>query len=141
MFRASALFASASLVLSASPSTAQDASLEPAVMLEPATQAVPVNVNRWKRQIARDFPSLQRFYGLPEMRLGLIVDARGAVTSCAALPLDKGSAAKGQSLCALIVKHARFEPARDAEGNAVRSLFVAQFGKSRAVNATTGQIP
>lgn len=133
---ATLLMASAFL---ASPAAAGESDRTDA-MAEPAKAAVPVDVQQWQRRIARDLHPLRRFVGLPQMRLGLVVDTRGAVTSCRALPLEEGGVAKGQGLCPLVVEHARFQPALDQAGNPVASIFIARFGKSRAVNATDGMV-
>lgn len=108
---------------------------------EPAVLAVPVDVDIWKRKIGRELYRTERFRGLPEMKLGLIVSETGTVTECLALPLTDGEPARGQIACPLVIEYARFEPARDADGSPVRSVFIAQFGNSRPVNATTGQVP
>ena len=126
--------------LLASPATASESDSADAVLAEPAKGATPVDVQQWQRRIVREINPLRRFVGLPEMRLGLVVDTDGAVTSCKALPLEEGGAAKGQGLCPLMIEHARFQPALDEAGNPVASIFIARFGKSRPTNAIDGGV-
>ncbi|APE29464.1 hypothetical protein [Aurantiacibacter gangjinensis] len=107
---------------------------------EEVQSAQPLNSDEWQREIARDVPSLQRFYGLPELRFGLLVDTAGNVRTCLALPLEGEAEARGQALCPSLAEHARFEPARDGNGNPVESVFVAHFAASESTNVTNADL-
>ena len=120
------------------PAVAQDAAAERDPLVEPAQQAEPVDAHIWQQQIANDLPGMVSFRGLPAMRLGMMVAEDGSVTECRALPVEKGGAVIGQELCPLVIEHARFSPALDPDGNAIRSVFIARFGESDPVVAAHG---
>ncbi|WP_165853519.1 hypothetical protein [Aurantiacibacter aquimixticola] len=48
--------------------------------------------------------------------------------------------ARGQALCGALIEHARFQPALDDEGNAVESVFVANFAATAPVTATSADL-
>ena len=77
------------------------------------------------------------------MRFGLVVTRDGSVRSCMALPVDAEQAARGeargQRLCERFIEHARFTPARDADGGAIDSVYIADFGASRPLVAAQHQ--
>lgn len=106
---------------------------------EPAVEAQPIEAGVWQQQIANDIPGYLRFQGLPPLRFGLLVTRSGTVRSCMALPVGEGQQAsgeaRGQELCESFVEHARFVPARDAEGTAIDSVYIADFGASRPLVA------
>ena len=100
------------------------------------TAATPLNADSWQQAIERALPEAQRFYGLPDLRFGFLVDTGGSVRTCMALPLDGETGARGQELCDALIAAARFRPATSSEGQPVESVFIARFTGSRAVNAT-----
>lgn len=106
---------------------------------EPALEAQPVDADQWQRQIARNIPGYVSFEGLPAMRFGLLVTSTGAVRSCMALPVTEDQqargVARGHALCESFVEHARFEPALDADGQPIDSVFIAHFGATRPIVA------
>ncbi len=106
---------------------------------EPAQGAQPIDAEQWQRQIARDIPGHVRFEGLPPMRFGFLVTSTGSVRSCMALPVtadqEERGVARGQDLCEGFIEHARFQPARDADGEAIDSVYIADFGATRPVVA------
>ncbi len=130
--------AATAFILAASPAIAQDAPVERSPLLEPAQMAEPVDAQIWQQRIANDIPGMVAFQGLPEMRLGLMVEADGSVTECRAVPVQQGGPSVGQAICPLVIEHARFSPALDAEGNATRSVYFVRFGESDPVVAAHG---
>lgn len=119
-----------------SPASAQN-------LPEPAIQAQPLDSGVWQQQIANDIPGFARFQGLAPMRFGLVVTTDGSVRSCMALPVGAEQAARGeargQDLCESFIEHARFAPARDADGVAIDSVYIADFGASRPLVAAQHQ--
>ncbi|RJY09283.1 hypothetical protein D6201_07870 [Aurantiacibacter aquimixticola] len=115
------------------PAAAQD-------LVEPAQSAQPLNADAWQRAVSRELPAIQRFRGLPELRFGFLVDTAGNVRTCLALPTEVDTRARGQALCGALIEHARFQPALDDEGNAVESVFVANFAATAPVTATSADL-
>ncbi|KLE34047.1 hypothetical protein [Aurantiacibacter luteus] len=117
-------FAALACLALAVPATAQS-------LAEPANAARPVNAAAWQAAMVRELPADQRFRGLPELRLGLMVDAAGGVRTCLPLPADAPQPVFAQDLCDALIATARFEPATDASGQRIDSVFVAQFAATR----------
>lgn len=104
-------------------------------LMKPKVSAKPINVLEWQRAMVRQLPADQRFRGLPALRFGLLVEASGSVRTCLALPATAEQPAYGQGLCDAIIESAQFQPAKDQQGNAIDSVFVAQFAPTRATVA------
>lgn len=121
-----AVVATAGGLVLATPAAAQ-------TFAEPAQMAQPVNPAEWQREVARDFPAIQRFEGVPELRFGFVVDREGRVRTCMALAAVGAAQGPGQALCPAFIEHAEFAPARDAEGQAIDSVFILRFEPTRPV--------
>lgn len=71
-----------------------------------------------------DYPTAEEAHGAQSMvTFTLLVGANGVPTDCA-VSRSYGSAAFREQTCGLILKRARFKPARNAQGQAVRSAYV-----------------
>lgn len=124
-----------SIALLAAPAVAQD---EGDVRVEPMTPAIEAewqNPAEVQRVFVRETAGFSRFEARPAMKIGLMIEADGTVGECLPLALEQGGPAYGKELCPSIFEHARFAPARDAAGNAVRSVYVAYFEAYRPGSA------
>lgn len=123
--RATILLSAAAITFAAAPASAQD-----------ATAAQPLNLEDVQREVVRALPATQRFYGMPDLRFGFMVDTDGRIRTCMALPVNGEDGARGQDLCATLIETARFAPARNADGQAVEGVFIASFDGVRGINAS-----
>lgn len=108
---------------------------EPEPLVEPAVKAQWLNNAEVERIFVRETKGFSRFEARPAMKIGLMVEPDGTVTECLPLALEEGGPAYGAELCPTIVAHARFEPARDVDGNAIRSVYIAYFKEFRPGSA------
>ena len=84
----------------------------------------PTNQLEWARRMQQGLPrQVTREAKNGSARLRLVVGPEGKPTECKALGNSNGSTF-GSYACESALKHARFEPAIDANGQAVVSLFV-----------------
>lgn len=109
------------LAASASPGLAQEA-------FDDASFPQPIDVEKWRGQIADMMPGNLRRDGIPAMGIELTIDIEGKPVECVALVRDRSDAASGRQVCELLRRFARFEPARDPDGTPFESIWVAEFG-------------
>ena len=84
-----------------------------------ATDAVLKNGEDVARRIQRDYPRAALAQGrMANFRLRLFIDPVGNVTDCRMLELSDGEGFD-DTPCRIMLKHARFDPALDDQGNAV----------------------
>ncbi|WAT17691.1 hypothetical protein OZN62_12345 [Aurantiacibacter sp. MUD11] len=77
--------------------------------------------DRWLDRYFEQARALEDAHNLSVLRSQLLVDANGRVSRCVAYQLPANISADNP-VCALLMDEARFEAARDAEGNAIASL-------------------
>ena len=113
------------LVLIALAGAVQTAAMAPTAAAAPASSiphVPPRLLNGAPPVTARDYPAKARREGLEgSVTVSLSIGVKGRVTSCRIIR-SSASAILDEAACRLWWKHARFEPARDAEGAAVVSF-------------------
>ncbi len=128
--------------LLASPVAGHGAGKEAEPLAEPAVQAEWLNNTAVQRVFVKETKGFSRFEARPALKIGLMVEADGTVSECLPLALEKGGPAYGKELCPIISEYAKFKTARDADGNAIRSVFIVLFDEYRpgsvAENRTFG---
>ena len=83
----------------------------------------PDGIDDWARELQRRYPAPQLRDGAQAyVRVRMNVGADGNATACA-VQSDFNDEAFNTLACELLMRHARFEPARDAAGNAVASFW------------------
>ena len=83
----------------------------------------PRGIEEWARELQRRYPGTQLRKGAQAyVRVRMNVDAAGGPTACA-VQSDFNDTTFNTLACNLLMEHARFEPARDAQGNAVASFW------------------
>jgi TonB family protein len=83
----------------------------------------PINPRSWVQ--AEDYPLEAAKYGLAgKVKIRLTVEPKGRVTGCEIL--QSAGPALDTATCRLLVERGRFEPARDASGQALASTYESQ---------------
>lgn len=88
-----------------------------------AKAAYPVDTARWTGIISRNYPThmlLAEQEG--QIAVSLTIGTNGRVSNCEVTQV-KGPTSFNDTVCLLMLKHATFEPARDAEGEAIPGMF------------------
>ncbi len=87
----------------------------------PNRAAMPINPGRWVTP--RDYPSAALRAGIEGVsRFSVAVGADGRVKQCD-VTQSSGDVQLDQRVCSLVLQHARFNPATDAEGTLVESIW------------------
>lgn len=121
--------------LASAPAAAQDGTFPPAPLAEPAVRAELTNMADISRTVRQETKDFSPFVRVPAIRIGLMVGADGRASECLAVPVARKTVAYGQDFCPAIVENAEFVPAKDADGNAVRSVYFVQFEEYRPGSA------
>ena len=97
--------------------------IDPAQQRTLSRRPEPVDLMRWARRVQSSYPSdMLRLGQSGRVRIRLVVGVDGTPTSCIA---HEGSAnlSFNEHACALTMRYARFEPALDADGAPIASLY------------------
>ncbi len=121
------------------PLMAKDEPALPNALVEPTVDAELINTVEVARGLRDELGELSPFRSRPAIRIGLMVEADGKVTECLAVPTEGSSLAYGQELCPSLSKIAKFMPAKDSDGNSIRSIFFAKLDGYRPGSAAENQ--
>jgi TonB family protein len=88
-----------------------------------AKRAAPLGQSSWGRQIARNYPARALNQGVEgQVRLSVVVGPDGRAQSCAVTGTS-GSPILDRAACDGMLRHARFEPALDDDGNPTQGSY------------------
>ena len=97
---------------------------DPATREKVVTGTRPLNFDAVVREIVEHYPSRAREHGnSANFTMRLMIEADGRVSKCAMIARTVANGFDS-SACKIMVRKARFEPARDAEGNPLPSYYM-----------------
>jgi outer membrane biosynthesis protein TonB len=100
--------------------------LDPATLKAIAVGAKPIDQMKWARKVQEAYPtSALRAEESATVHFRLVVDAQGRVSDCFAQP-EGQDPVFAKAACPILESVAKFDPARDAEGKPVPSIYVSR---------------